>query len=84
MTPILSSLARPMAPQAALSETHYMAIEAVGGVTRIEGHVRRAALQHGEDTHVHLKRAVEQDAHPLPAANPTGRRVAGQLVGPGL
>jgi hypothetical protein len=28
-TPIPSSLARPMAPQAALSETHYMAIETV-------------------------------------------------------
>ena len=29
MTPIPSSLARPIAPQAALSETHYMAIETV-------------------------------------------------------
>ena len=29
MTPILSSVARPMAPQPALSETHCMAIETV-------------------------------------------------------
>ena len=55
--------------------------EALHRVGRIERHVGRLRLEHGEEGDDHLRRTLEQQGHAIPRAHPGRPEMAGQPVG---
>ncbi len=59
-------------------------VEPLAGIRRIERHVGPARLEHGEERHDHLRRALGVDPHPHLGPDPQRAQAAGQAVGPSI
>ena len=56
-------------------------VEALGGQGGVERDVGRPGLQHAQEGHDHLQRALQQHAHPAVRPGAEGDQVPGELAG---